>query len=121
MSTFEYGGDLSRDDFYKKAIQPNFPNRMQFVLTASDVEGQTFSEEGMDAVTEQIESFIMARILGTWRKTKTAPHELTVNVDLEFKARSEHELRQGAWPWWALVDKGNHPLDGGHRGEAHDR
>jgi len=130
MSRFELGDysedDVSRDDFFRKAIHPNFPNHMQFVLSIPPEvirigdEDLTFSHEGIDALTEQIGSFIMARILGTWRKTNAAPHELTVDLDLSFKALSRRELREGAWPWWALVDEGKTPLDGGHRG-SHER
>jgi len=112
--------DLSRDEFYQAAIQPDFPDCMQFVLTAAaqpSGEGDlTFSEEGIENLTDQIKHFIMARILGTWRKQNLAPKELSVGLVLDFKAPDEEMLRKGAWPWWALVDKGAHPLDGGHRG-----
>jgi len=117
MSTFKYGDELSRDEFYRAAIQPDFPDNMQFVLTATTNFGEnvTFSQEGIDGMVEQLKSFIMARILGTWHKTNVAPHELTVNMRLEFKADEMEKLRKGDWPWWALVDEGKNHLDGSHR------
>jgi len=116
MSTFQ--NDLSRDEFYRKVIEPDFPNVMQFALDVPPERrqpGRSFSEDGVETVTQQMKDFVLARVLGTWSKTKQPPYEMTVTVDIAFRSTPLSDLREGLLPWYALVDQGNNPLEGSHR------
>jgi len=121
MSAGEHGVDLdkwSRDDFFHQAIQPRFPNAMKFVLDIPEEKrspNAAFSIEGFDTLIENIQSFLMARTLGTWTDAGAPPHEMTVTMKVEFKAESKRSLADGIFPWWVLADKGKNAIDGGMR------
>jgi len=113
--------DLERDEFYRTAIRPEFPNQMKFVLDRPDdvVDSEhSFSQDGIDSMVEQIKTFILARTLGTWNGTGSPPQHLTVSLALHFQETTKSTLRGGSWPWWQLVDKGDNPLEGSHRASA---
>jgi hypothetical protein len=121
MSAGDHGVDFdqwSRDEFFRLAIQPEFANTMKFVLDIPEEKRNpeaAFSIEGFDTLVENIQSFLMARTLGTWTGTGAPPHELTVTVNLEFKADSKRSLNDGVFPWWVLADDGKNMIDGGMR------
>jgi hypothetical protein len=109
--------ELPRDDFYKKVVQPGFPNEMTFVLDVPEElrqENKSFSEEGFDQLMDNITSFLLGRTLGTWQSEGAPPSELTVRMSLEFKAEPKSRLREGG-PWWHLVDQDGKSIDGSYR------
>jgi hypothetical protein len=112
------GHELDRDTFYKAAIRPGVPNAMQFVIDVPPElrsPNTSFSQEGLDQLGDQIKTFILARILGTWRETGKPPVDLSVALSLHFEEVPREELQKGSYPWWQLVDEGKHPLEGSHR------
>lgn len=115
--------DLDRDEFYRQAIKPGFPNRMAFQLEASPenlAAGRSFSQEGLDNLAEQLKTFILARTLGTWSEEGVVPSSLTVGLQLSFETVPLESLRRGSAPWWHLVDEGGSPIEGGSRLEQDD-
>ena len=105
---------MDRDDFYRDALRPDFPNQMRYVLSVpaeARYPDRTFSMEAIDAMTEQFKAFVLTRIAGTWKQQKAAPHEMTVSLNIAFAATPQRDLEEGYGSWWVLVDKGNNPID----------
>lgn len=95
-------GTLQRDEFYQLALDPEFPDKMLFSITAQhDEKDKTFSREGIESVTDQIHDFIMARIFGHWKATDDAPKEMEIEVNIRWKAQSETQLQEGDYPYYS--------------------
>jgi hypothetical protein len=120
-SDFRVDGDSTRwdrDAFFKAAVQPGFPDKMAFVLEVPEPlrqEGRSFSEDGFEALNEQMKSFVAARLLGHWRKDEFPPYEMTVELNVRFKKTPQRVLENGDSPWWSLVDEGKNPIDASYR------
>ena len=68
--TGETLGPMERDEFYRMAVQPAFPDDMAFQLTHEDADpDRTFSIEGFEETIDQMQAFVMARSFAYWKKT----------------------------------------------------
>lgn len=111
---------MDSDEFYKLAVDPDFPNEMIFSLNAVNPDNPaTFSKEGVEGITDQIHYYMMARIFGTWKRTGVAPKYMKAVVSLSFddKPHDESELYDGQLPWFSgeTDDIGLLQVDGRHR------
>lgn len=94
-------------------LKEDASDEMAFVLRSEDADPEhSFSREGVQAITDQIHDFLMARTSGTWRKTGQAPKEMRAIVKLDWIGPEDEWLDQGPRPWFALDDKGATPFDG---------
>jgi hypothetical protein len=114
-SMTEWTGPQSADEYYRLAMQPEFPNEMAFQITHENADpDKTFSKEGVEEIADKMHAFVMARIMGQWRKTGKAPKVMTAVLALEFDGRSD--VREGDLPYFDIgVVGGLTQADGAHR------
>jgi hypothetical protein len=113
-------------DFFTRAMQPDFPDEMNFQLQASDpAPDRSLSLEGLDEIAGQIRDFIIARIKGNWDKTGQAPKSLfaTVNLSIGKPPYDERTLDVGL-PWSNQYDgatEGLRTIDGSLRHDVREQ
>lgn len=95
-----------REQFFEAASVPEFPNRMAFEVGRSQRDKDaTFSKEAISTTTENIQAFVLARVLGEWKKKGIAPQEMNIEVTVKFdQNKGKRKLEQGNIPWWNLDD-----------------
>jgi hypothetical protein len=114
-------GSTSRfdaDQFYEMAKHPLFPDKMTFqIRVANPANPYSFSKEGIEGTVDQMQAFIVARVMGQWRKTGKPPREMQIEVAINWKYEPEDVLSLGDMPWFNRdEDKGGlTQLDGEHR------
>ena len=89
---------IDADVFYQEAQQPDFPDEMLFQIGKENPDNEgTFSREGIADIVDMIEAFIMARLLGQWKKTGKPPKVLKMHLKMEW----EHDphIAEGSLPY----------------------
>jgi hypothetical protein len=108
------------DEFYQLAKEPDFPDEMVFQLRLDDAapEGNTFSSDGFNNISDQIHDFLIARTFARFKSTGVGPRELQAHVKLAWKSDTQFDLESiGRIPWYDLNDvaQGLSIIDGEHR------
>lgn len=109
---------MDADEFYRMAIEPEFPDEMIFQIHAANPENPgTFSREGVADTVELMDAFIMARIFATWKKTGKPPKHMKMHVQVEWEPENELELHIGSVPWFDgdVAGVGLTMVDANHR------
>lgn len=107
---------MDADEFYLKAKEPNFPDEMAFQIKAVNPENKgTFSRQGVEDTVDLMQGFIIARLMGTWKKTGVPPRvmNMTLKIDWEY----DPEIAAGFLPYFDADIKGVGltQVDGEHR------
>jgi len=107
--------EISMDKFYDKAQQPDFPDEMVFRITAENPDNPgTFSKEGMNGLSDNFYTFLLARVFARWQKTGKPPKGMTVHISIDWDDTGEREI---PWFHYEMVegDTGLTQIDGRHR------
>lgn len=93
------GDDVEADEFYKLAMQPGFADEMAFDLRHNDPDPErTFSKEGVGEVLDHVHDFVLARVMGQWARSGSAPKHVRITVSMDWN--DESDLSLGALPFW---------------------
>jgi len=105
---------MEADEFYKLAVDRNFPDQMLFQLAVAHPKpGRTFSKGAVAGIASNFHDFVMARIFGTWERTRVPPLEMEIEVKIHWKQRN---AEQSEFPFFTGDDTGGlELLDGKHR------
>jgi hypothetical protein len=92
-------GGMDGDEFYGRAIQPDFPDEMVFQIRVGNPDNKgTFSKDGILDTVDLMGKFILARVIGTWEKTGKPPR--VMNVALKIKWENDDNIAEGFLPYF---------------------
>jgi hypothetical protein len=101
-------------EFYELAVKPGFGDSMAFQIHCEDERpGVTFSIDGMDTMTDQMQRFVLARILSRMDQGEEAK-DLHITLNLHWSKYDEETLQLGL-PFYIADLEGTKQIDGTHR------
>ena len=106
----ELSVETEQAEFYEMAMDPRFPNMMDFELTAPSMEDErTFSIEGLNEVANQMRHFTLARLVAYGDGTGKLAKRLRVRVSVRYDDGTElvEELHEGELPFYTGIDDGS--------------
>lgn len=106
---------MDADEFYTQAVDPAFPDEMIFQIRAENPKNPgTFSREGLTDTVDMMDAFIMARIMGQWKKTARPPKAMRMHLKIMWDA--DPDIEESYLPWFdGTLREGPTQLDGKHR------
>lgn len=108
-------GGMDAETFFEKAKQADFPDEMAFQIRVNNPENElSFSREGIVDTVDLIQSFIMARILGQWKKTGKPPK--VMNMHLSIAWENDDNIAESFLPYFdADINEGLTQIDSQYR------
>lgn len=97
---------MDADEFYKTAMEPGFMDEMVFQIHAANPKNPgTFSKEGVENTVDLMQSFIIARLMGRWKRTGKPPKEMKMHLKIEWV--TDDDIADGWLPYFDADIRGN--------------
>jgi len=109
-------GALSADVFFSQAMHPHQPD--EFATQINRPPGDrdpntTFSQEAVDAISEQFRTWVMARIVAHKERTGRYPKNMRATINLDWAP--QHPYEDAGLYYHIAEDTGIEPIDGSVR------